>query len=210
VWAATPDWSSSVQNEVKCWRDSVGGSYDITAGVARGMQSWPQPVIGDPSQWFAVETRQRFEKKVAAQLERKGFKVFLPLLTERHAWSDREKVMTIPLFPGYAFVHVDRSRDSYQAILRTAGLVRFVSFGGIVAAVPNKQIEDLKLLLQEKGLFALHPFVNTGQLVRIRGGCLNGIEGTLVRNDKEKLVISIQSIQRSLAVEIQGYELELV
>ena len=119
-------------------------------------------------------------------------------------------MITIPLFPGYAFVHVDRSRDSYQAILRTAGLIRFVSFGGIVAAVPKKQIEDLQLLLQEKGLFSIYPFVHTGQRVRIRGGCLNGLEGILERHEKEKLVISIQSIQRSLAVEIQGYELELL
>jgi transcription antitermination factor NusG len=95
-------------------------------------------------------------------------------------------------------------------VLHTAGLIGFVNFGGIVMAVPTKQIEDLQLLLQEKGLFSLHAFVHTGQRVRIRGGCLKGLEGVLVKHEEGKLVISIESIQRSLAIEIKGYELELV
>ena len=85
-----------------------------------------------------------------------------------------------------------------------------MSFGGLITAVPPKQIEDLQLLLQDKALFSLHPFVRAGQRVRIRGGCLHGLEGVLVRHEKEKLLISIESIQRSLAIEVQGYELELV
>lgn len=164
---------------------------------------------GELQQWFAVETRYRFEKKVAEQLQSKGFRVFLPLLTEHHTWSDRQMAVTTPLFSGYAFVHLDPSRDSSRAVLQTAGLIRFVSFGGIVSAVPCKQIEDLQLLLREKGRFSLHAFVHTGQRVRIRGGCLHGLEGILLEQEKEKLVISIQSIQRSLVLEIQGYELDL-
>ncbi len=160
--------------------------------------------------WFAVETRPRFEKKVAAQIENKGFKAFLPLLTENHTWTDRNKSITLPLFRGYAFVHTDRSQHAYQAILRTAGLIRFVSFGGVVAEVAQKQIDDLELLLRQKGPLSLHAFLNVGQRVRIRSGSLKGLEGILVKNEKEKLVVSIQSIQRSLAIEIQGYDLETV
>ncbi len=159
-------------------------------------------------QWLAIETRVRFEKKVVAQLAGKGFQVFLPLLTEHHQWTDRQKTISIPLFPGYAFVYLDQSKDSSHAVLRTAGLIRFVSFGGIVAAIPQKQIEDLRLLMQQKEPFSTHPFVQTGQRVRIRSGCLQGLEGILLKREKEKLVISIQSIQRSLAIEIYGYELE--
>jgi len=164
----------------------------------------------DLPQWFAVQTRYRFEKKVIAQLRHKSCEVYLPLLTEHHTWSDRRKVVTTPLFPGYAFVHIDQSQAARQTVLRTAGLIGFVNFGGMVTAVPTKQIEDLQLLLREKGLFSLHAFVNAGQRVRIRGGCLDGLEGVLVNRNKGKLLISIESIQRSLAVEIKGYELELV
>jgi len=175
------------------------------------MPSWHESAVrGELQQWFAVETRHRFEKKVAAQLHSKGFEVFLPLLTQRHTWSDRQKVVRTPLFPGYAFVHLDPSQGSCHAVLQTAGLIRFVSFGGIMPAVPRKQIEDLQLLLQTSGQFSLHAFVRSGQRVRIRGGCLHGLEGILLEQEKERLVISIQLIQRSLVLEIKGYELELV
>ena len=186
----------------------MGGSYGMPQAVAT--DAFPACAGGASRQWFAIETRHRFEKKVVAQLAGKGFQVFLPLLAEHHQWSDRLKKISIPLFPGYAFVHLDQSKNSSRAVLRTAGLIRFVSFGGIVAAIPRKQIDDQRLLLQEKGQFSLHPFVQTGQRVRIRNGCLRGLEGILLKREKEKLIISIQSIQRSLAIEIQGYELEVV
>lgn len=160
------------------------------------------------TQWFAIETRVRFEKKVAEQLTCKGFQVFLPLLTEHHQWSDRQKAISFPLFPGYAFVSLDQSRNSSRAALQTTGLIRFVNFGGIISPIPQKQIEDLRLLLHEKTSFAPHPFIETGQRVRIRSGSLQGLEGILLHREKEKLIISIQSIQRSLAVEIRGYDLE--
>ncbi len=195
--------------ELRSW-DSICGSY-VRAGPdsPQGLESFPASG-GSSSEWFAIETRHRFEKKVARQLENKGVKVFLPLLTERHSWTDRQKSITIPLFPGYAFVHIDPKPESSNAVLRTAGLIRFVNFGGTLAAIPRKQIEDLQLLLKEKGLFSIHSFAHLGQRVRIRGGCLHGLEGILVQHEKDKLVISIQSIQRSLAVEIQGYDLELL
>jgi len=191
----------------------MSGSYGVPgSGVVLIPTRLPPVIVVEtlPPQWFAVQTRYRFEKRVVAQLNHKSCEVYLPLLTENHKWSDRQKVVTIPLFPGYAFVHIDQSHNAREAVLHTAGLIGFVSFGGTVVAVPAKQIEDLQLLLQKKGLFSLHAFVHAGKRVRIRGGCLNGLEGVLVQHEEGKLVISIESIQRSLAIEIQGYELELV
>ncbi len=190
----------------------MSGSYGLAAAaVARCIEPQPRMVgAAIQRQWFAVQTRYRFEKRVVAQLQHKSCEVYLPLLTEHHSWSDRIKAVTAPLFPGYAFVHIDPSLIERQMVLQTAGLIGFVSFGGMATPVPSKQIEDLQLLLQQKGLFSLHAFIQAGQRVRIRGGCLQGVEGLLVQHAKGKLVISIESIQRSLAVEIQGYELELI
>jgi len=161
-----------------------------------------------PEVWFAVQTRYRFEKKVAAQLASKGIEVFLPLRAENREWSDRQKQVKVPLFPGYAFVRSARSLAMRLQVLQTAGVMGFVNFGGTAAVVPQKQIEDLHLLLIQDVPFFLYPFLRAGQRVRIRGGCLDGLEGLLTQRDKGKLVISIESIQRSLAIEIQGYEVE--
>jgi len=121
-------------------------------------------------EWFAVQTRPRFEKKVVAQLVFKSIGVYLPVRTESHTWSDRRKSVTIPLFPGYAFVHVSPSRQAWQPVLQTAGLLGFVNFGGIVMAVPAKQITDLQLLLQQKVSYSLHPFAQAHAPPRGRHG----------------------------------------
>lgn len=163
-----------------------------------------------PEAWFTVQTRYRFEKKVSAQLSSKGMEVFLPLRKENRAWSDRTKEVTIPLFPGYAFVRSDRSVVRRLQVLQTAGVMGFVSFAGTAAIVPLKQIEDLQLLLAKDVPFSLYPFVQVGRRVRISGGSLHGIEGLLTKREQGNLVISIESIRRSLAVEIQGYEVEMI
>ena len=192
--------------------DSMSGSYGVPAGVVvRLAETQPQPAaVARPPQWFAVQTRYRFEKRVVAQLNHKSCEVYLPLLTEQsHVERQAEggHDSAVPRICVRAYRSIPRcAADGVE----TAGLIGFVSFGGMVVAVPPKQIEDLQLLLLEKGLFSLHAFVHTGQRVRIRGGCLHGLEGVLVQHEKGKLVISIESIQRSLAIEIEGYELELV
>lgn len=187
-------------------------SYELSesgagmSGVAR-LPVQPEPL---PEVWFTLQTRYRYEKKAAAQLASKGLEVFLPVRKENREWSDRTKIITVPLFPGYAFVRSFRSLALRLLVLQTPGVMGFVSFAGTAATVPPKQIEDLQLLLAENVPFSLYPFVQVGQHVRIRGGCLNGVEGLLTRREKGKLVISIESIQRSLAIEIQGYEVEMI
>jgi len=176
------------------------------------LQSSPPPPSEElaPPQWFAVQIRYRFEKKVAAQLRDKGCEIYLPLRTERHTWSDRQKSVTVPLFPGYAFVRMGRSVAERRRVMETAGLIGFVSFGRMIAPIPLKQIEYLQLLLKENTPFSPYPFIRAGQRVRVRGGSLDGLEGIFLQCDKGKLVISIDTIQRALAIEIRGYDLELI
>jgi transcriptional antiterminator NusG len=185
-------------------------SYASCAQAVRSTLPTPAPHAAELRQWFAVRIRYRFEKKVAEQLHEKGCEIYLPLRTERHSWSDRHKNVTLPLFPGYAFVRVERSAAERRRILETTGLIGFVSFGSIFAPIPAQQIEGLQLLLKENTAFALHPFVKAGQRVRVRGGSLDGLEGVFVEHDKGKLVISIEAIQRSLAIEISGYQMEVI
>jgi transcription antitermination factor NusG len=201
---------TAVQNETTIGVGLNERSYGLSGEVLNSLATiLADDAEAQPPEWFALQTRYRFEKRVAEQLQAKGMEVFLPLRRESHRWSDRQKVVTSPLFPGYAFVRLDQSLDSRRVVLKTAGLMGFVNFRGTAAAVPPKQIDDLRRLLNEKVPFSLYPFAQVGRRVRLRGGCLHGLEGVLA-HDKGKLVISIDSIQRSLAIEIQGYELELV
>ena len=162
----------------------------------------------DEPSWFAVQIRYRFEKKAAQLFQAKGIETFLPLRTEIHLWSDRHKEIRVPLFPGYAFVRIRPSQSWRLRVLSTAGVIGLVDFQGEPVKVPQQQIEHLQVLLSRKVPCSLHPFLRLGQKVRIRGGCLHGLEGILSQSGTRRLVISIESIQRSIAIEIEGYELE--
>jgi transcription antitermination factor NusG len=160
--------------------------------------------------WYAVQTRYRCETKIACQLQSKGVQTFLPLLRETHCWTDRQRTISLPLFSGYVFVCLQLSNSVRATVLRTAGVVAFVNSLGGASPIPARQIDDLRRLLAQKLPCALRAFMKAGQRVRIRGGCLDGLEGILAQSSQKTLVVSIECIQRSVAVTIDGYELEMI
>jgi transcription antitermination factor NusG len=168
------------------------------------------PFTLEGAQWYSIQTRYRFERKVTAQLQRKGLPTFLPLLEEIHRWSDRRQPVYVPLFSGYTFAHFDLSSGLRMELLHTEGIIGLVGSRGVGVPIPVKQIYDLQRLLSHKVPCALHAFLKVGQKVRIRGGCLDGLEGILEQRGEKNLVISIESIQRAVAITIEGYELEMI
>jgi transcription termination/antitermination protein NusG len=167
-----------------------------------------------PSQdlrWFAIQTRSRHERKVAAQLGEKQIAAFLPLFKEVHRWSDRRKVVELPLFPGYVFVRVPDEGETRISVLRTGGVVRFVGARENGTPIPDQEIENIQTLLASDIPFGSFPFLRVGQRVRIRGGSLDGLEGILIaRNSDQSVVVSVELIQRSLAIRVAGFDLEVI
>lgn len=147
---------------------------------------------------------------MTSHLQRKGIETFLPVLEEIHRWSDRQKRVDTLLFSGYTFARFNPASWSRMDLLRTVGVIGLIEFAGQVIPVPAKQIDDLQTLLSQKVPCALHAFLKIGQRVRIRGGCLDGLEGILDGRGEKNLVISFESIERSVAIRIEGYELELI
>ena len=161
--------------------------------------------------WFAVHTRSKCERKVATQLREMQINCFLPTMKEVHLWSDRRKVIDQPLFPGYLFVRIPAEGRTRVTVLRTNGVVGFVGIQGQGIPIPDVEIENIQILLSSKVPFEPYPFLSVGQKVRIHGGYLDGIEGILAaKNSDRSVVISIDLIQRSLAVRVSGFDLEPV
>jgi transcriptional antiterminator NusG len=161
--------------------------------------------------WYAVWSRSRHEKMVASALTNVGITTFLPLVTEMHRWSDRRRSVEVPLFPGYVFVQIPNSTEARLLVRKTSGVVQFV--GNQQGAVPiqDKEINDVRTVLERKVSCSPYPFLQVGQRVRICGGAFDGIEGVLVgRDSASKLVISIELIQRSLAVSVYNLDVEPV
>jgi transcription antitermination factor NusG len=163
----------------------------------------------DAERWFAVHTYARHEKVVAHAVRELGLTSFLPLVKQVRQWSDRCKVVEFPLFGCYVFVRLVPRNDQRLRVLRVNGVLSFVGTHGMGIPVPDEQIEAVRILVEEKLPVCSHPFLKIGQRVRIRSGALAGVEGILVsRSGERTLVISLDAIQRSLSVRIQGYDIE--
>ena len=161
--------------------------------------------------WYAIHIRARHEKKVAKELIRNGITTFLPLVTEVHRWSDRNSKVEVPLFSCYAFVNLESSAEARVSVLRVPGVLSFVGDNHGGGVIPDHEIENIQTLLARNVPFASHTFLEIGQRVRVCGGALDGVEGILTRFDgKKRLVLSVQTIQRSLSISVEGYEVEPV
>ena len=158
--------------------------------------------------WYAVQTRPRHEKKVITELNEKRIESYVPLLNQIHHWSDRRKVVQVPLFPGYVFVRAALDGRVRLAVLNIWGALAFVGTHREAEPIPDSQIDDIRTLLSTKLALSPYPFLKVGQRVRVRGGALDGVEGILVTNGQKRLVISVESIHRSLSVTIEGYDVE--
>lgn len=168
------------------------------------------PAVDQPY-WFAVQTRPRHEKKVHNKLVSEGISTFLPLVSQVRRWSDRKTTVEFPLFSCYVFVRIVPFAEIRVSVLRTSGVLSFVGIQGQGIPIPDSQIEDLRTLVTHNVPMGPYPFLKIGQRVRIRGGCMDGLEGVLVARDGErKVVVSIDTIQKSVAVSIKGYDIEAV
>lgn len=158
-------------------------------------------------QWFAVYTSARHERTVARQLEDRCIEKFLPLYRSWHRWKDRRKLVELALFPSYVFVKIE-ARDKLR-VLEVPGVVSLVTFNGHLAALPEQEIDALRSGL-DSGVYAEPcPYLRVGRRVRVAAGPLAGAEGILIKKkDKCRVVISLEVLMRSVAVEVDGTDLE--
>lgn len=163
----------------------------------------------ETSSWFAIQTWSRREKKVATELREKGISVFLPLFSEKRQWSDRQRLVELPLFPQYVFVRIPPKTHARIPVLQTAGVAGFVGKRGVGVPIPDSEIDGIRTILAQGMPFNHHSFLNVGKRIRIRGGSLDGVEGILTAiNSDATLVVSVELIQRSLAIRIAGFAVE--
>lgn len=163
----------------------------------------------DVENWYGVQTRARHEKVVAGRLREKGVATFFPTVTEVHRWSDRKKTVELPLFSCYLFVKLMPCNEDRQRVLRVDSVLSLVGTDRMGTPIPNEQIDAVRLLVKEKLSYSCHPYLTVGQRVRVRSGALDGMEGILLsRKGDSKLIISVDAMQRSLAIQIDGYDVE--
>lgn len=168
--------------------------------------SRPVSTAIDP-RWYAAQTCSRHEKRVAEYLAGRDIQCFLPLYATQRRWADRKTRVELPLFPGYLFVRIpvlERLR-----VLELPGVVRLVSSRGQAVAIGDAEIESLRQGLTAGGKAEPHPFLKIGECVRVVTGPFAGCTGILLRKkDALRVVVSLDIIMRSVAVEVDACDIE--
>jgi len=153
--------------------------------------------------WYLLYTAPRAEKKTQLELNKKGYKTFLPLQKTLKNWSDRKKWVESPLFNGYIFIETILEKN-YTNILNTKGVVRFVSFGNKPVIVMQRELNLIeKILGFAENLEVTSEIFTLGQKVEVTSGTLMGTKGILVqKNGKKHFMIEIESISQKVLLNI--------
>lgn len=160
-------------------------------------------MTADPScpLWYALQVRTRRENSTASILVGKGYETFLPTYESLERRRAKPKKITAPLFPGYVFCRFDALKR--LPILVTPGVIAVVGRGRIPAAVEDSEIEAIKKAVSAGLRVEPWPYLEVGQMVRIEGGALAGMEGILTAfKGTRRIVLSVSLLRRSVALEI--------
>ena len=162
--------------------------------------------------WYCVHTRSRHEDVVYQRLSAKNIHAFLPKMEVWSTRRDRRKKIQKALFSGYLFVHENLNPRTHLEILKTPGLVQILGNENGPQPVPDIQIESIQMVMSGKNAVSPFPYLKEGQRIRIEDGPLKGCEGILLKKqaEKEKLIISLDLLKRSLSIEIEGASIEPV
>ena len=152
--------------------------------------------------WYAAYTKSRTEKKVLTRLTENGFEAYLPITRSRKQWSDRLKWVEEPLIRSYIFIRVNES-EYYNAI-NTPGLVCYVTFEGKAASIPDRQIDMLKMLLNEGAEMEVsNERFAPGEKIIVISGPLVGMQGEMIQyRGKKKVLVRLGSTGTNILVTV--------
>jgi len=156
----------------------------------------------DTGKWYPVYTNPRAEKKAYQSLINKGVEAYLPLQRQLKKWSDRKKWVEEPFIKSYLFVRI---KEHEQAeVLMTKGIARFLYFGGRIAAMPDRQIEQLKLLIASSfELEVTEENLQPGEKIIIKAGPLKGMTGEIISYRSQKqLALRLESLGCTIIVHV--------
>ena len=157
--------------------------------------------------WFALTVKPKHEKSVVEQLGYLLLEGYAPACSARRSWSDRVKVLDLPLFPGYVFCRY-RFADRFK-VLTLPGVTSVVGFGGKPCPIPDEEIDVIRSAVASGLPVSPWQYLAVGERVRVRGGFLTGVEGILVREKSIlRVIINIELLGQAVAVEIDRDHLE--
>lgn len=159
--------------------------------------------------WFGLYVRSQWERRVTAELERRGIEAYLPVLREVRRWSDRQKQTEAPAFPGYVFARFD-----VQQSLRVLSITGTVHILGTKEPEPIPEVEIdavRRVLAVQPSVAPLRLLPKRGSTVRIISGPLMDIIGVCEKVDQHcRVYVAVPMLGRSIPVQLDPDEVETI
>jgi transcription antitermination factor NusG len=156
----------------------------------------------EENKWYALYTRPRAEKQIYQRLVEAGVETFLPLQKTYRMWSDRKKLVEKPLLSSYIFVKTKSKH--FPTVYKTYGVVKFVTFEGHPVPIPQKQIDNLRLLINSDAEIEVTSEVfEPGNNVEVISGSLIGLTGELIKiGTRKRVVVRIDKLDQNIVLKI--------
>jgi transcription antitermination factor NusG len=162
--------------------------------------------VSATNHWWLVYTRSRREKDLMRRLFAANVPYYGPTYRRgQRSPNGRIRLVQTPLFPNYVFLFGDE--DSRRAALETNCVARIDR----IAQGPEfiEELRSLKRVLSGDRPVTPELRLEPGEHVAIRSGPFRGLTGTLVNREKtNRLVVSVNFIQRGASVEVFDFEIE--
>lgn len=155
------------------------------------------------NRWYVAQTQAHAEERACLNLERQGFRTYLPRYRRERRHARRRDVVKAPLFPGYVFVQLDLERSPWRSINGTFGIARLVCHGERPAPVPAGVVEAIAAKAGSDGLIELQPPpLRKGEPLQIVSGALAECRGFFERMaDRDRVVLLLDLLGRKVRVE---------
>jgi transcription termination/antitermination protein NusG len=154
--------------------------------------------------WYVIHTYSRHETKVEGNLHNLGLETFVPRITVRSRRRDRFRLLEVPLFPGYIFVHADLGTPVYYDILKNTGVVSILGNKRLCTPVPAETVFSLKKMVASDLTLDSWSRLVKGRRVTIVDGPLAGVTGVILRkkNGQRRLVVAVDLLGRAVAADL--------
>jgi len=174
---------------------------------------------GRQVRWYIVQTYSGDENTVKVDLERRTesmgmtdyiFRVLVPEIVIP-ATEEGKKDTVERLFPGYVFVEMIVTDESWFVVRNTPGVTGFLgSSGGGTKPIPVLR-DEMDSILRKIGAIAKPNFDRyLGKTVVIERGVWEGQEGlvTGIDNDQEIAIVSIDMFGQATPTEVSVYDIK--
>lgn len=159
--------------------------------------------------WLVLRTRSHHENTVERCLRQKDINAYLPKRPVARRRAGVRSFMEMPLFPGYIFVQP--REDQYENIRYIRGSCGLIFTGDKPAAMPEKDLDAVRVLVESGTQLAVNPALIPGQRVEVIAGPFMGIQGELVRiKNEQRLVINAPLLSSSVSVEVAADEVSVL